>query len=141
MIQLPMVLQAYTPQLHLGDWQIVVFVNRRRGRISVERWHSSEKTFHPMESSGQLLRINTGIRAFRRQMPVLATALEKIEVAHLSDEEVVRAVFRVLASVYTAAPERDQLCVGDDSPLESEFAEFLENREKAALMALKATVH
>lgn len=139
MIQLPMVLQAYTPQIHLGDWQIVVFVNRRRERITVERWHSSEKAYYPMESSGQVLRINTGIRAFRRQMPVLAAALEKIQVADQSDEAIIRAVFRVLASVYKLGPEQDQLCVGDESPLGGEFSDFLQFREKAALMALQAT--
>lgn len=142
MIQLPMVLQAYTPQIYLGDWQIVIFVNRRRGKILVERWHSSEKSFHPMEGSGQVLRITTGIRAFRRQMPVLATALEKVQVADLSDEQIVRAVFRVLASVYKAVPERDELCIGDDSLCEAEFTEFLQEQEKAALLALKAdTIH
>lgn len=88
MIPLSMVLQAYTPQIDLGDWQIVVFVNRRWGRILVERFHSSEKASQPLENSDQVLRIDTGIRAFLRQMPVLAAALEEIQAADMSDEEV-----------------------------------------------------
>lgn len=141
MIHQPMVLQAYTPQIHLGDWQIVVFVNRRRNRISVERWHSSEKAFHPMEGSGQILRINTGIRAFRRQMPILAIALEKIDATDKSDAEIVEAVFKVLATVYGAAPEHERASVGDDHLPEEEFADFLEHRKQAALMALNVVMH
>lgn len=134
MIPLSMVLQAYTPQTHLGDWQIVVFVNRRWGRILVERFHSSEKACQPMENSDQVLRIDTGIRAFLRQMPVLAAALGDIQAADMSDEEVIRAVFLVLASVYQAAPDR--LDADAESRLECECANFLEQRERAALMAL-----
>lgn len=141
MIQLPMVLQAYTPQIHLGDWQIVVFVNRRRRRISVERWHSSEKAFHPMESGGQVLRINTGIRAFRRQMPVLASALENIDVGGLGDEAIIDAVFQVLGSVYKVAPQQERICAGSEPILDVEFDDFLEHRKRAALLALNAVRH
>jgi hypothetical protein len=141
MIHTPMVLQAYTPQIHLGDWQIVVFVNRRRNRISVERWHSSEKAFHPMESGGQMLRIDTGIRAFRRQMPVLAMALEKIAVADKSDAQIIDDVFRVLAAVYSVAPASERVAVGEDPLPADDFAEFLEHRKHAALMALEVVVH
>lgn len=137
MIPLSMVLQAYTPQIDLGDWQIVVFVNRRGwGRILVERYHSSEKASQPLESNDQILRIDTGIRAFLRQMPVLAAALQEIQAADMSDEEVIRAVFQVLASVYRATPERERLDAGDEIQLEYEFADFLEQRERAVLMAL-----
>lgn len=137
MMPLPLVVQAYTPQIDFGDWQIVVFVNRGRGRLLVERWHSSEKTCHPLENSGQVLRINTGIRAFRRQMPVLAAALEEIQAADLSDEAVVHAVFEVLASVYKATPEREELDGADDeSPRGVEFAAFFQRGEWAALAAL-----
>jgi len=130
-------LQVYTPQIDLGDWQIVVFVDRWRERFLVERWHSSEKACHPLENSGQVLRINTGIRAFRRQMPVLATALEEIRATDLSDEEIVHAVFEVLASVYKAAPEREELAGADDESLRgAEFAAFFQHRERAALAAL-----
>lgn len=134
---LPLVLQAYTPTIDFGDWQIVVFVNHRRGRLLVERWHSSEKTCHPLENSAQVLRINTGICAFRRQMPVLATALDEVRAADLSDEEMVRAIFAVLASVYKAAPERAELDGADDESLRgAEFAAFFQHRERAALAAL-----
>lgn len=103
----------------------------------VERWHSSEETCHPLESSRQVLRINTGIRAFRRQMPVLAAALEEIQAADLGDEEIIHAVFEVLASVYKAAPECEGLNGADgESPREAEFAEFFQHRESAALAAL-----
>lgn len=139
--QSPMVLQAYTPQIHLGDWQIVVFVNRRRNRLSVERWHSSQKDCHPTESGGQLLRINTGIRAFRRQMPVLAEALERIGVAERSDAEIIDAVFEALAEVYRVAPEQDRAAVDDGQLGEDEFADFLAHRKQAALMALNVVVH
>lgn len=140
MIQLPLVLQAYTPQLHLGDWQIVVFVNRRRHRVSVERWHSSEKNGHPMEGS-EVLRINTGIRAFRRQMPVLASALEEIDTSSMSGEQIVEAVFQVLAQVYEAVPEQDLVCVGDERFLHGEFADFLHDRKQAALASLAKAGH
>lgn len=136
MIPLSMALQAYTPQIHLGDWQIVVFVNRKWGRILVERFHSSEKACQPMENSDQILRIDTGIRAFLRQMPLLATALQEIQAADMSDAEVIRAVFQVLASVYRAAPQREPLNADDESRLGDEFADFLEQRERVALMAL-----
>lgn len=141
MLHTPMVLQAYTPQIHLGDWQIVVFVNRKRNRISVERWHSSERSLHPMETSGQLLRINTGIRAFRRQMPVLAVALEKIDATDKTDAEIIEAVFRVLATVYSAAPGHDRISIGDGHLPEEEFADFLEHKKHAALMALNVLIH
>lgn len=136
MIQLPMLLQAYSPGIHLGDWQIVVFVNRRRKRIVVERWHSSEKHGHPQDNPQELLRIDTGIRAFRRQMPVLAAALDTVDSCGMSDEEIVEAVFRVLASVYQAAPERDELLPGDHSPTDGELADFIEWRKQCALAAL-----
>lgn len=141
MIQLPMLLQAYSPSIHLGDWQIVVFVNRRRKRIVVERWHSSEQGWHDPIDGHELLRIDTGIRAFRRQMPVLANALESVEMAGLGDEEIVEAVFKVLASVYRAAPEPDELLPGDHSPTDTDFAEFLEYRKQRALAALNPSVH
>lgn len=133
--QSPMILQAYTPQIHLGDWQIVVFVNRRRHRISVERWHSSQKA-SPLENNGQSLRIETGIRAFRRQMPVLAVALEKIEVADKSDAEIIEAVFQTLAEIYGQGSEQEGAAPGED-----DFADFLKHRKQAALMALSVTVH
>lgn len=141
MIQLPMVLQAYTPQLHLGDWQIVVFVNRRRNRLSVERWHSSEKANQAMENTGQALRINTGIRAFRRQMPVLATALDKINTSGMNDEQLVETVFQVLASVYRAAPTAEHAGFGDEHLSDQEFADFLEERKQEALAALMTVKH
>lgn len=141
MIQLPMVLQAYTPQLHLGDWQIVVFVNRRRNRISVERWHSSEKNGHPMEGSGEILRINTGIRAFRRQMPVLASAMEEIHIGGMAGEQIVEAVFEMLAKVYEAVPEQDLVCIGDERLLHYEFADFLQDRKQEALAGLAKMEH
>lgn len=143
MIQSPitMVLQAYTPQIHLGDWQIVIFVNRRRNRISVERWHSSERAYHPMEASGHVLRINTGIRAFRRQMPILAVALEKIDTLDKTDAEIIEAVFQVLATVYKAASEQNRVCVGNEHFPTGEFTDFLAYRKRAALMALNVVMH
>lgn len=141
MIQQPMVLQAYTPQLHLGDWQIVVFVHRRRNRISVERWHSSEKAYHPLESTGQVLRINTGIRAFRRQMPVLAGALDELDTAGMGEEQIVDAVFQVLADLYRGTPEAEHAGYGEERLSEQEFAEFLEERRQDALAALTKVKH
>lgn len=140
MIQQPMVLQAYTPQIHLGDWQIVVFVNRKRNRISVERWHSSEKAFHPMESTGQILRINTGIRAFRRQMPILASALEQIDTANMEVAEIIAAVFQVLSTVYRVDPEH-QHHAGDVEVLDGDFSDFLQSRRQAALAAINTVRH
>lgn len=141
MIQLPMVLQAYTPQIHLGDWQIVVFVNRRRNRISVERWHSSEKACHPLETSGQVLRIDTGIRAFRRQMPVLADALEQIATHDKTDTQIVEAVFAMLASVYRGSSEEEKAGYGADAPGDEEFGDFLEGRKREALRRLNTQLH
>ena len=142
MIHTAMVLQPYTPQIHLGDWQIVVFVNRRRNRVSVERRHSSEKeSFDRSESGGESLRINTGIRAFRRQMPVLAVALEKIDTTDKADAEIIEAVFQLLATVYRAAPEHDRIAGGDEHLAAEEFGEFLEYRKRAALMALSIVIH
>ncbi|MBS1188698.1 MAG: hypothetical protein H6R10_490 [Rhodocyclaceae bacterium] len=141
MIQLPLVLQAYTPQLHLGDWQIVVFVNRRRNRISVERWHSSEKAHYPLEETGQMLRIDTGIRAFRRQMPVLANALDEIDMAGMDDEQIIHAIFRALANLYRAAPQDDQVGFGGEGLTEREFADFLEEKKQEALAALTTVKH
>lgn len=142
MIQQPMVLQAYTPQLHLGDWQIVVFVHRRRNRITVERWHSSEKAYHPMETTGQVLRINTGIRAFRRQMPVLAAALEELDTAGMTDEQVVSAVFRVFGNLYKAGPDAEHLGFEGERLSERDFIDFLEDRKQEALDSLpRVTTH
>lgn len=141
MIQQPMVFQAYTPQLHLGDWQIVVFVHRRRNRISVERWHSSEKAYHPLESTGQVLRIDTGIRAFRRQMPVLAGALDGLDTAGLGEEQIVDAVFQVLADLYRGTHEAEHAGYGEERLSEQEFAEFLEDRRQIALAALTRVKH
>lgn len=142
MIQQPMVLQAYTPQLHLGDWQIVVFVHRRRNRITVERWHSSEKAYHPLETTGQVLRINTGIRAFRRQMPVLAAALEELDTAGMTEEQVVSAVFRVLANLYKAGPESEHMGFDGERLSEQDFIDFLEDRKQEVLESLpKVTTH
>lgn len=141
MIQLPMVFQAYTPQLHLGDWQIVVFVNRRRNRISVERWHSSEKAYHPLETSGQVLRINTGIRAFRRQMPILAAALDEIDTAGLGEGQIIEAVFQVLAQVYQAGPAVDHLSLADEHLSAGDFIDFLEERKQEALAAVTKVKH
>ena len=134
---LPLTLQAYRPQIPFGDWQLVILADGKRNIVAVERWHSSEKTCHPLENCGQLLRINTGIRAFRRQMPILAAALEEIPAADLSNEEIVHAVFEVLASVYKTVPEREGLDGADDeSPRGAEFAKFFQYRERAALAAL-----
>lgn len=141
MIQQSMVLQAYTPQLHLGDWQIVVFVNRRRNRISVERWHSSEKAYHPQETTGQVLRINTGIRAFRRQMPILAGALDELDTAGMMEEQIVDAVFKVLERLYRASPDAEHIGFGGERLSEQEFAEFLEDRKHDALAALSKVTH
>lgn len=141
MIQPSMVLQAYTPQLHLGDWQIVVFVNRRRNKISVERWHSSEQAYHPQESTGQVLRINTGIRAFRRQMPILAGALDELDTAGMTEEQIVGAVFRVMSSLYRAAPESEHIGYGEERLAGQGFAEFLEDRKQDALAALNTVTH
>lgn len=141
MIQQSMVLQAYTPQLQLGDWQIVVFVHRRRNRISVERWHSSEQAFHPQETTGQVLRINTGIRAFRRQMPILAGALDEIDTAGMSEELIVESVFRVLADLYRGTPDREHAGYGEEPLSEQEFVDFLEERKQEALAALNQVKH
>lgn len=141
MIQPSMVLQAYTPQLHLGDWQLVVFVNRRRNKISVERWHSSEKAYHPQENTGQVLRIATGIRAFRRQMPILAGALDELDTAGMTQEQIVGAVFQVLANLYRAAPEAEHIGFGDERLSDQGFAEFLEDRKQDALAALSKVTH
>lgn len=141
MIHQSMVLQAYTPQLHLGDWQLVVFVNRRRSRISVERWHSSEKGFHPQEATGQVLRINTGIRAFRRQMPVLASAMDELDTAGMTEEQIVGAVFQVISRLYRASPEAEHIGFGGERLSDQEFAEFLEDRKQDALDALTKVTH
>jgi hypothetical protein len=142
MIQQTMVLQAYTPQLHLGDWQIVVFVHRRRNRITVERWHSSEKPYHPLETTGQVLRINTGIRAFRRQMPVLAFALEKLDTAGMTEEQVVEAVFQVLEGLYKVGPASEHMGFDGERLSEQDFLDFLEDRKQEALEALpRVTTH
>lgn len=141
MIHQSMVLQAYTPQLQLGDWQIVVFVHRRRNRITVERWHSSEKAYHPMESTGQVLRINTGIRAFRRQMPVLAGALDELNTVGMTEEQVVEAVFQVLAKLYRVGPESEHIGFDDQRLSEQDFIDFLEDRKQEALDALVRVTH
>ncbi len=136
MIPLPMALQAYSPQIELGDWQIVVFVDRRRGRLLLERWHSSERNSYPMADGGQVLRIDTGIRAFRRQMPVLAAALEAVPAAGMGDAEVIHAVFEILASVYKAAPGQEEPGSDGESLPQSDCADFFVHRERAALAAL-----
>lgn len=134
----PLVLQAYTPQIHLGDWQIVIFVNRKRNLLSVERWHSSERPYERKEIRDQALRIQTGIRAFRRQMPYLAGALESVAVDSSPDEEIVETVFRILADVYGPDP----MPIGTDERIEAgDLAEFLEERKREALAALNAVKH
>jgi len=140
MIQLPMVIQPYAPQLHLGDWQIVVFANRRRNRLSVERWHSSEKPYHVMEGTGQVLRIDTGIRAFRRQMPVLASALDEIDTNGMVDADIVEAVFRVLARVYQGVPAGEHGSAGEEHLSDQEFSDFLEERKQIALAGISQPV-
>jgi hypothetical protein len=94
-----------------------------------------------MESTRQLLRINTGIRAFRRQMPVLAVALEKIDTVDKNDAEIIEAVFQALATVYSAVPEHDRVSIGEDRVAGEEFADFLEHRKQAALMTLNVVMH
>lgn len=136
---LPLVLQAYTPQIHLGDWQIVISVNRKRNIVSVERWHSSEQPYERKEMHDQVIRLETGIRAFRRQMPVLAGALEKVAVDGLSEPEIVESVFKVLANMYAAAP--DALSKGEDAVAKGNFADFIEERKRDALAQLNGAKH
>lgn len=132
MIQQSMVLQEYTPQIHLGDWQLLVLVNRRRNRLTVERCHSSEEAGYPLETPGaEYLRIDTGIRAFRRQMPVVASALEKIDPTAMTDAQIVEAVFQALIRLYAGKADQDA----------SREVEFLEERRLEALDALTAVSH
>lgn len=122
-----MVLEAYTPQLHLGDWQIVICVNRRKNLIAIERRHSSESELETAAGADQTIRIKTGIRAFRRQMPILANAMDNVSLLGLSVEEVVEAVFEVLAVVYQGA--------------EVDFADFLQQRKLEVLVTLSTVKH
>lgn len=136
-MQLPLPLEAYSPRIHLGDWQIVVFVDRRRGRISVQRRHSSENNGQPIDKAGDVLRIDTGIRAFRRHMPVLAAILENIEVDGLSDAKIVQSVFRGLATLYKAVPEHSPVWSDEAPSLTGEFADFFQHHENAVLTTLR----
>jgi hypothetical protein len=129
---LPLIFQAYTPQIQLGDWQIVITVYRKRNVIAVERWHSSEQPYERQEIRDQSLRIETGIRAFRQQMPVLANALESAAIDGLAEDDIIESVFKVLADIYAPEPET----TGTD-----DFTEFLEERKREARAVLSAVRH
>ena len=132
----PLVLRAYTPRSHPGDWQIVISVNRKRSAFSVESWHSSERPDERQEPHGEGLRIETGIRAFRRQMPVLSAALDLIDIAPLSDEEIVEAIFGMLAEGYGPA-----LAGAGDHFTQGDLADFFDKRKRKALAAFRVPWH
>lgn len=136
-----LLIEAYCPQLAFGDWQLVISVNRRKNRIAVEQWHSSESDRGEILPADATLHIKTGIRAFRRHMPILAKALERCAIAGKSVEEVVESVFEVLADVYQRAIDPEQVSSVDCLSLEGNFAAFLQHRKNAALAALSAVKH
>ncbi len=129
---LPLALEAYAPQLPFGDWQIVVFVDRKRQLIWVARWHSSKPGNEMRQTSDPVIRLNTGIRAFCRHLPLLAERLAQVAVGSLSEVEIVHAVFEVLASAYEAAPDG----ADSESLRGNEFVDFFRRQERAALSAL-----
>lgn len=128
--------EAFTPQLPLGDWQIVVAVHSGKGRIAVERWHSSDEREGRCHHHQRKLYIPTGIRAFRRQMPILAGALENIEIAGQEAEQVVVAVFDTLSRIYGASCAAVQFINGGQDDSGTELSDFLSRKKQQALRDL-----
>lgn len=131
-----MLFESYCPQLPLGDWQIVLSVRLEKGRIAVERRHSSDPDSGRSQCLDKLLYIETGIRAFRRQMPILQSALEKIDITGLTLEEVVQAVFDALSDLYGGSCGPIQFINGPQCDTGTELTDFLRQRKLKTLSDL-----
>lgn len=128
--------EAYTPQLPLGDWQIIISVNLRKGRIAVERWHSSEPEVMQSLPLDHKVRIRTGIRAFRRQMPILAANLDKLDLIGRSVAEAIEAVFGQLATIYGGSLGAVQFINGAQGDTGTDLTDFLLQKKEEVLSEL-----